>query len=186
MISARGTNLDEVNAKGLAPRDARELLEMTDSGLLKVDDLKVWKTDCPELSMGHNDLFVDAAGSSGGWGDPLEREPSAVIADLDSGTCPDYDFVNKMHGVVATQDESGSWSLDVAATEINRTALRQARLDESVDVKDWWEEEREIVKNAAFFPEVGLMYNESLSFDKFRNEFTSFWNLPREFNVLEG
>jgi hypothetical protein len=110
----------------------------------------------------------------------------AVIEDLESGTCPDYNFVNEMHGVVASINELGNWVLDSAATDAKRIALRQSRLHGSVDVKDWWAEEREIVKNAAFFPEVGLMYNESLSFDKFRDEFTSFWNLPREFNVLEG
>ena len=186
MISARGTNLDEVNKKGLAPRDARELLEMTDSGELKVDDLQVWKMDCPELSMKNNDLFVDAAGSSGGWGDPLDRDPSAVIEDLNSGVCPDYDFVKEMHGVVAEQASDGTWTLDQASTDAKRVDLRKKRLSESSDLKDWWAEERDIVQNAAFFPEVGLMYNESLSFDKFRKEFTSFWNLPLEFNVLEG
>jgi N-methylhydantoinase B/acetone carboxylase alpha subunit len=186
MISARGTNLDEVNEKGLAPRDARELLEMTDSGELKVDDLQVWKMDCPELSMKNNDLFVDAAGSSGGWGDPLDRDPNAVIEDLNSGVCPDYDFVKEMHGVIAEQASNGSWTLDQASTDAKRVDLRKKRLSESSDLKDWWVEERDIVQNAAFFPEVGLMYNESLSFDKFRKEFTSFWNLPLEFNVLEG
>ena len=48
MISARGTNLDELIAKGKTPRDARELLEQHESGELKIDNLEVWKTDCPE------------------------------------------------------------------------------------------------------------------------------------------
>jgi outer membrane protein TolC len=91
-----------------------------------------------------------------------------------------------MHGVVAEQASDGTWTLDQASTDAKRVDLRKKRLSESSDLKDWWAEERDIVQNAAFFPEVGLMYNESLSFDKFRKEFTSFWNLPLEFNVLEG
>ncbi len=186
MISARGTNLDEVNEKGLAPRDARELLEMTESGELKVDDLQVWKTDCPELAMGNNDLFVDAAGSSGGWGDPLDRDPNAVIEDLNTGICPNYEFVKEMHGVVATQDGQENWTLNSTLTEELRIELRDRRISESSDLKDWWREEKDIVTKAAFFPEVGLMYDESLSFGKFRKEFTSFWGLPLDFNVLES
>ena len=43
------TNLDELIAKGETPRDARELLEQHGNGELKIDNLEVWKTDCPGL-----------------------------------------------------------------------------------------------------------------------------------------
>ena len=101
MISARGTNLDALIAEGETPRDARELLAMVDDGRLTVENLEIWKTDCPALALKDNDLFVDAAGSSGGWGDPLDRDPMAVIQDLNDDMCPRYDFVSEMHGVVA-------------------------------------------------------------------------------------
>jgi len=186
MISARGTNLDDLIATGETPRDARELLEQVDSGALTVENLEIWKTDCPELALEHNDLFVDAAGASGGWGDPLDRDPALVIADLDSGMCPDYAFVSNMHGVVAVQRADGSWQLDAEATAAKRVQLRAARLDESLPVEDWWRAERDRVLARDFLPEVGEMYAQSLSFAKFRREFTGFWQLPADFTVAEG
>ncbi len=185
MISARGTNLDALIAEGETPRDARELLEMVDDGRLEVKNLEIWKTDCPELALKDNDLFVDGAGSSGGWGDPLDREPGLVIADLNSGMAPDYAFVSRMHGVVATQDSDGMWTLDSAATEAKRAELRQARLDESVSVEDWWKAERKHVEQGDFAGEVREMYTQSLSFEKFRGEFTRFWQLPSDFALDE-
>ena len=37
-----------------------------------------------------------------------------------------------------------------------------------------------------FAPEVGEMYAQSLSFDKFNKEFRGFWDLGGEFELLEG
>lgn len=186
MISARGTNLPELIAEGETPRDARELLEMIDAGRLKVDNLEIWKTDCPELALKDNDLFVDAAGSSGGWGDPLDRDPALVIGDLNDGMCPHYDFVSAMHGVVARQDTEGQWQLDAPATVAKRAELRRLRLSESVDVRDWWQAERAQVEAAVFVPEVLEMYQQSLSFAKFHDEFIGFWQLPEDFTYGEG
>ena len=102
MISARDTNLGTLLESGETPRDARDLLEMVDDGRLEVGNLEIWKTDCPELALKNNDLFVDAAGAAGGWGDPLERDPASVIQDLNEGMTPKYEFVRAMHGVIAT------------------------------------------------------------------------------------
>ena len=186
MISARGTNLDELIATGETPRDARELLEMNQEGKLKVDNLEIWKTDCPELSLENNDLFVDAAGASGGWGDPLERDPHLVIADLNSGVATEYEFMRNMHGVVAEKDEDGIWHLDVGKTETERENLRKARLSDSVTVEDWWKGERDKVQKVDFNPEVKEMYEQSLSFEKFRNEFCSFWQVDESYLSVEG
>lgn len=185
MISARGTNLDKLIEQGETPRDARELLEMIDDEKLAVKKLEVWKTDCPELALKDNDLFVDAAGSSGGWGDPLDRDPAAVVADLNDGMCPNYAFVSDMHGVIATQDADGIWVLDAAATTARREALRAARLAESVPVADWWQDERPRVVAQDFVPEVREMYAQSLTFDKFQREFAGFWQLPGDFAFAE-
>ena len=185
MISARGTNLAELIEQGETPRDARELLEMIDAGQLKVDNLEIWKTDCPELALKDNDLFVDAAGAGGAWGDPLERDGQAVVDDLNDGICPHYAFVREMHGVIAVQDDAGVWTLDETASDAKRAALRRARLAESVDVERWWKTERAQVKAQDFIPEVSEMYQQSLSFDKFKNEYHGFWQLPADFSFGE-
>lgn len=181
MISARGTNLPELIEKGETPRDARELLEQVERGELKVANLEIWKTDCPELALQDNDLFADAAGSSGGWGDPLERDPALVIADLDSGVTPRYDFVSRMFGVVATQASDGSWQLNRPATAEKRKALRRARLEESQTATDWWAAEQARVLAKDFVPEVVEMYQQSLGFAKFDREFRRFWQVADDF-----
>jgi len=182
MISARGTNLPELIAEGETPRDARELMAQVDSGQLKVESLEIWKTDCPELALHDHDLFVDAAGSSGGWGDPLDRNPALVIQDLNDGVAPDYAFVSNMHGVVATQNATGDWVLDAAATTAKRAALRKARLDDSLPAADWWQQERAKVLAKDVVPEVHEMYSQSLSFAKFDGEFRRFWQVPADFS----
>ena len=130
-------------------------------------------------------MFVDAAGSSGGWGDPLDRDPLAVIRDLNDGTCPDYAFVHAMHCVVASQDGNGQWHLDTQARLDKRAALRSGRLAESTPAEQWWREERRQVEARNFVPEVTEMYGQSLSFAKFRDEFTRFWQLPADFSCGE-
>lgn len=181
MISARGTNLPELIAEGETPRDARELLKQIDAGRLTVKNLEIWKTDCPELALKDHDLFVDAAGSSGGWGDPLDRDPALVIKDLDDGMAPQYEFVSRMHGVVAVQDASGIWQLDAAATTAKRAGLRRQRLAESMPAEAWWHAERTKVLSKDMFPEVHEMYAQSLSFAKFDGEFRRFWQVPTNF-----
>ena len=181
MISARGTNLDELIAKGETPRDARELLEQHESGELKIDNLEVWKTDCPELSLQNNDLFIDAAGSSGGWGDPLDREPQLVVDDLNQGVSTEYEFLSDMHGVVARQNGQGAWELDEEATIKKRMELRQQRLSQSQTVEEWWKIERQMIQKTDFNEEVKEMYQQSLSFDKFRDEFCSFWQVNNDY-----
>ncbi|NQV21384.1 MAG: hydantoinase B/oxoprolinase family protein [Rhodospirillales bacterium] len=178
MISARDTNLgDIIKSGGDTPRDARELLQMTDNGDMIVRNLEIWKTDCPELALKQDDLFVDAAGAGGGWGDPLDRDPDAVIRDLNEGWTPSYAFVNNMHGVVAIQDAHGVWSLDPGGTAAKRENLRAARIAESIPAEDWWQAERQRITSGDFLPEVKEMYRDCLSFGKFENEYTGFWQL---------
>jgi acetone carboxylase alpha subunit len=186
MISARGTNMDELITEGETPRDASELLEMVDNGKLTVDNLEIWKTDCPELALENNDLFVDAAGASGGWGDPLDREPQLVIDDLNAGTTPNYEFVREMNGVIARQDETGTWQLDADATTAKRQELLKARLDESQHVADWWQSERQAITDKAFKPEIKEMYAQSISFEKFNLEFRGFWQLDSGYSLVES
>ena len=97
---------------------------------------------------------------------------------------PDYEFVHEMHGVVASQNETGMWQLDPDGTSAKRAALRQARLDTSESIEDWWHSERKKVREKSFLPEVGVMYAQSLSFGKFNREFRGFWQLGDDY-VLE-
>jgi hypothetical protein len=47
-------------------------------------------------------------------------------------------------------------------------------------VEQWWRHERQRVLARDFAPEVNEMYEQSLSFAKFRREFDGFWQVPAE------
>ena len=53
-------------------------------------------------------------------------------------------------------------------------------------VEDWWKGERDKVQKVDFNPEVKEMYEQSLSFEKFRNEFCSFWQVDESYLSVEG
>ncbi len=92
-----------------------------------------------------------------------------------------------MHGVVARQDGAGQWQLDERRGHA-RQARRPARRApaQSLPAEQWWREERKAVEARDFVPEVTEMYGQSLSFAKFRDEFTRFWQLPGRFFLRGG
>lgn len=70
-----------------------------------------------------NDLVRVRPAGSGGYGDPLDREPERVLRDLRDGYIS-RQAAGELYGVMA--DERG-WSVDEAATRAKRAELRQAR-----------------------------------------------------------
>ncbi len=73
--------------------------------------------------MGEDALYVRWNGG-GGYGDPLEREPAAVLADRDEGVVS-VETARDVYGVVFDGDRS---AVDAAATEARRRALMAARV----------------------------------------------------------
>ncbi|MDE0049397.1 MAG: hydantoinase B/oxoprolinase family protein, partial [Rhodospirillales bacterium] len=69
------------------------------------------------------DVFRHELAGAGGWGDPLERDPQAVLRDLR----------NELIGEAAARDDYGvivdraRWQVDEAATQARRAELRAAR-----------------------------------------------------------
>ena len=71
--------------------------------------------------MGEDALYVRSDGG-GGFGDPLEREPARVKADIEAGMVS-ADVAASVYGVVMA-----SGAVDEEATRARREALRAARL----------------------------------------------------------
>lgn len=66
---------------------------------------------------------LDSGG--GGYGDPLDRDPSRVCDDVNE-QWETSDRAHDIYGVVLDNDKrSGLWTLDIAATEKRRMALKQ-------------------------------------------------------------
>ena len=180
-VTARGTNLKEVIAKGgKTPRDAVELLEFVRNGQLKVDNLQIWKHNGPPLDMHEDDLYANAGGASGGWGDPFERKLELVIKDLNDETVT-AEFAAGLYGVIGRRNAECQWELDQGATDRRRAEIR-ARRKQAVPVSQWWKSERQKVLNKEGWIEpVADMYRSSMSFPKFDREMRGFWQLPSGF-----
>ena len=73
------------------------------------------------LTIGPGDIVHVASGGSGGWGDPLERDPKAVVRDVRSGFVTD-DEASNSYGVVL---ENGGY--DKPATTARRHDMSTAR-----------------------------------------------------------
>jgi N-methylhydantoinase B len=75
------------------------------------------------MTITRGDVFRHEVAGAGGWGDPLERDPAAVLKDVR----------NELISVPAAQDEYGvvidpqHWTVDAAATQRLRATLRAAR-----------------------------------------------------------
>jgi hypothetical protein len=180
-VTARGTNLADVIAAGKeTPRDALEVIDYSKDGRLKVDNLQVWKYDPPELEMKHNDLWANATGGAGGWGDPIERQPEMVVEDLNLEMIEES-FARGLYGVVANKNADGVWVLNSKETEKRRAEIRSERLEKSMPAKEWWLKQRQKVLDKSFIEPVSDMYRGSMSFPKFDREYRGFWKLPTDF-----
>ena len=71
--------------------------------------------------MGSDALYIRWNGG-GGIGDPLERPPEKVLADIDAGLISEQ-AASEVYGVIRNEK-----TVDGAATKTKRTSLRQARL----------------------------------------------------------
>ena len=82
------------------------------------------------------DVFRYILPGGGGWGDPLERDPAAVLRDLRNGIVS-TEAAGDDYGVVI---DAETWRVDEAATTARRAALKAARREPLPDVI--WDDER--------------------------------------------
>jgi N-methylhydantoinase B len=75
------------------------------------------------MTIKRGDVFRHEMPGAGGWGDPLEREPSRVLRDVR----------NEFVSLASARDDYGviidtaAWRIDQEATRQRRTELRAAR-----------------------------------------------------------
>jgi N-methylhydantoinase B/acetone carboxylase alpha subunit len=131
------------------------------------------------------DLYVSVIQGGPGLGDPLEREPAAVVKDLAEGHLLPR-FAERLYGVVAVQGPDGAWHVDGEATAARRAALRRARAEESVPVEQWLAAETPRVQNGELPPWVRRMYQESIRLSTdWGGEFKAFWGIADGSAVYE-
>ncbi len=74
-----------------------------------------------EFAMARDDVLFLRSASGGGYGDPLDRDPAAVLDDLREGLTTE-EIARAVYGVAVTP-----LGVDISGTEQNRAHLREAR-----------------------------------------------------------
>ena len=85
------------------------------------------------MTIKQGDIFRHEVAGAGGWGDPLERDPAAVLKDVRNELIS-LDVAADEYGVVI---EAHTWSVDMAATQRLRQEIRAARGWTSVPKVQW-------------------------------------------------
>src|SRR5437763_13663551 len=75
------------------------------------------------MNIKRGDVFRHVLAGAGGWGDPLERDPAAVLRDVRNELLSPQKAAAD-YGVVV---DTASWRVDTAATEKRRAEIRHAR-----------------------------------------------------------
>ena len=75
------------------------------------------------MQIKRGDVFCHIHPGGGGWGDPLDRDPAAVLKDVRN----EFLSAAKAQADYGVVIDTKSWSLDAAATERRRADMRQRR-----------------------------------------------------------
>lgn len=125
----------------------------------------------------HDDVYAHMYSSGGGYGDPLERDPSGVAKDVQDGKVSRR-AAETVYGAVFGEVGLDSYSIDVDATEQRRQDLRDSRRSRAVPVRDWIDSERARVEAGRFIDPVKEMYRSvGRVSPKFAEDYGQFWSL---------
>lgn len=124
------------------------------------------------------DILHQFSHGGGGWGDPIERDPQAVVDDLKMDVISEYTARNIY--CVAWNPET--MEVDYQKTEALRREMRQKRLQRGIPVSEYkrWARERILAGDMPPVPKAS--YNDAFAHsEKFLKEFREYWNLPESF-----
>ena len=134
-------------------------------------------------SLHEYDIVIHPISGAQALGDPLDRDPARVKADLDAGWTREW-VAKHVHGVVVRRDDShGEWAVDEDATTRQRAAMREERKRRGIPFREWWKQERERVRaKENMATAVQDMWRSSMALAPgYAAELRAFWNLPEDF-----
>jgi N-methylhydantoinase B/acetone carboxylase alpha subunit len=123
-----------------------------------------------------------------GFGDPMERPIEKVVEDVEDNIFTP-DIVENVYGVVGTLDEeTREFTLDKEATEKRREEIMEERREKSMSYEEFWEQNRQKVKDGDIHAAEKRMYNKSFDMSEdWASEFCEFWDLDDDHTFdLEG
>ncbi len=77
------------------------------------------------MTIRRGDVFRHELPGGGGWGDPLERDPAAVLSDVRN----EYVSQTRAEAEYGVVVDTRAWRIDAVATDAARRRLRAARGD---------------------------------------------------------
>ena len=110
----RNANAREKIASGKMP---------TDTSVIKGEELSFPAKMTSPVEFTMNDVYECGPSAGAGWGDPIEREPARVAADIRDGAVSEA-MARDVYGAVVKKD----FTVDTSATEARRAAIRRERL----------------------------------------------------------
>lgn len=120
------SNLRELFAEGIIPASPAELRQ------IKAGTMGTLPAKTVGHPLGEHDIVEESVYGGGGYGDPLERDPEAVAADVRS-LLVSHPIAERVYGVHVRDDGS----VDTAATEAARRKLIDQRLASAVVERRW-------------------------------------------------
>jgi N-methylhydantoinase B len=112
-MSAHECGIAQIMLDGGLPRSTEQLREIV--------ELKPVPPKSVGVPLLRDDVWVMDIGSAGGYGDPIKRDPQAVLEDIREGLTPEQ--ASEIYGVVLSDD-----AVDVEQTRQRRKAIRNGRL----------------------------------------------------------
>ena len=133
---------------------------------------------------GDYDVIMNYLRGGPGFGDPLDRRPEDVEADLNEKyILPRY--ATSVYGCVFTE-ENGEFKVDHEKTAKKRKEIRKKRLERSVPTTEWMKQEKEKIIDKDASLQVRHMFAQSFALsEKFTDEFKGFWDLPEDWMIYE-
>jgi N-methylhydantoinase B/oxoprolinase/acetone carboxylase alpha subunit len=176
------TNMNEVVA-ARAPYPVRDG-DTADSEIDRCLSAEVVQYDDHTVTLPHDfqqgDLYLSVQNGGKGLGDPLEREPELVAADVRGGFLSAR-FARTTYGVILSEKD-GQVAADLEATAAERRAMREARRTNAKPVAEWRREQRERVLAKDVVEPVRRMYRSAMELSEaFAAEFRAFHELPDDF-----
>jgi N-methylhydantoinase B/oxoprolinase/acetone carboxylase alpha subunit len=178
----RNSNLNELMAAGaqLPSSEGDDPAHPDFVRLVSADWEFIHGQNYPARALPPGSLFSVVSGDGGGYGDPLEREPSFVARDFLNGITTAR-AVRDVYGVVLDGTTS---AVDGPATVELRAAKRRERLSRAVPASEYKRQMRERVLAREFPKPAAALYRDVLSISKkFADEFRAFWELPEDYAV---
>ena len=135
----------------------------------------------PAMSLKNGDLWYQEVTTSGGYGDPLERDPESIKRDIEV----DVGTVWEAENVYGVKLDSTSMEIDYDQTNRLREARRKERLARAIPTKEYISHvsKKIIAGNIPEPTKTSLNHSLRIS-EKFRSEFIQCWGLPDEFDQI--